>query len=163
MAQVKIHKDGSVEALIGTQEIGGGERTVVWLIASMALGYLPLAKIRVSIGDSDLPRSGASGGSSTTGQINREVRDAAKNALGKLFDVVAGALDADAKDLEVRSGGVISVKGGGNSMTWEDACSRIPDVLIGLMDSPIVPPDRWYVTDDDGVVLRQSGQDKYVS
>ncbi len=163
MAQVKIHKDGSVEALIGTQEIGGGERTVVWLIASMAFGYLPLGKIRVSMGDSDLPRSGASGGSSTTGMINREVREAAKNALAKLFDLAAKPLGAAAGDLEVRPSGAIGVKGGGKSMSWDEACSRIPDVLIGLIDSPIVPPDRWYVTDEEGVVLRQSGADKYVS
>lgn len=163
MAQVKIHKDGSVEALIGTQEIGGGERTVVWLVASMSLGYLPLGKIRVSMGDSDLPRSGASGGSSTSGMIHREVREAAKNALGKLFDIVAEPLGADAGNLEVRSGGAIGVKGGGKSMSWDEACSRIPDVLIGLIDSPIVPPDRWYVTNEEGVVLRQSGKDKYIS
>lgn len=163
MAQVKIHKDGSVETLIGTQEIGGGERTVVWLVTSMSLGYLPLKWIRVSIGDSDLPRSGASGGSSTTGMIGREVRKAAQNALEKLFDLVAKPLGARAGDLEVRSGGAIGVKGGEKSMAWEEACSRIPDVLIGLIDSPIVPPDRWYVADEDGNVLRQSGKDKYVS
>lgn len=163
MAQVKVHKDGSVETLIATQEIGGGERTVVWLITSMAFGYLPLGRIRVSIGDSDLPRSGASGGSSTTGHANREVRDAAQKALKKLFKLVAGPLGAKADDLEVRPGGAIGAKGGGKSMSWEEACSHIPDVLIGLVPTPLVPPDRWYVADEEGNVLRMSGKDKYVS
>lgn len=162
MAQVKIHKDGSVEALIGTQEIGCGSRTVAWVVASTALGYLPLGRIRVSIGDSDLPRSGGSGGSSTTGMIHREVSDAAKNAHVKLFELVAKQLGVNANDLVIGSGGSIGAKGG-KSLSWEEACRLIPDVLIGMLHSPIVPPDRWYVCDDEGNVLRQSGADKYVS
>ncbi len=107
MAQIKIHRDGSVETLCGTQDIGGGARTVVQLHTSRLLKYLPLGKITVRIGDSSYGSSGASAGSSTTRGVEWEVKRAVSSVLKTLFEEVASKLDADVSGLELLEGGKI--------------------------------------------------------
>lgn len=59
-AAMTIYPDGNVEVRCGTQDIGTGTRTYVASIAAEELG-IDMSKIRPLIGDSDYPRSGASG------------------------------------------------------------------------------------------------------
>ena len=63
---LKIHPDGGVESYCGTQDLGTGTRTICAMVLAETLG-LPIEAVKVNIGSSTYPFSGASGGSTTVG------------------------------------------------------------------------------------------------
>jgi xanthine dehydrogenase YagR molybdenum-binding subunit len=79
-AEVQINPDGTVEIRCGTQDLGTGSRTVAAIVAAEAFGLLP-SDIKVKIGDTNLPPSGGSGGSSTTASISPAIWDTCQKAL----------------------------------------------------------------------------------
>jgi xanthine dehydrogenase YagR molybdenum-binding subunit len=160
MAQIRIHRDGTVEALIGTQDIGGGARTVVAIITSREFGHLALEKIRARIGDSELPASGASAGSSTTRGVENELRQAARNVRAKLFELAAEKLEVSADQLEIRDGGVVAQRNGAKKLTWQEATSLIKDSILGHERSIVEPGYQWALCRDDGTV-EQANEENY--
>jgi xanthine dehydrogenase YagR molybdenum-binding subunit len=82
-AEAQINPDGTVEVRCGTQDLGTGSRTVVALVAAEAFGLKP-EQIKVKIGDTNLPFSGGSGGSSTSASVTPAIWDACQNALAAL-------------------------------------------------------------------------------
>ena len=82
-AEAQINPDGTVEVRCGTQDLGTGSRTVVGLVAAEAFSLKP-EQIRVKIGDTTLPFSGGSGGSSTSASMTPAIWDACQNALAQL-------------------------------------------------------------------------------
>jgi len=82
-AEVQINPDGTVEVRCGTQDLGTGSRTVVAIVAAEAFGLHP-GDIKVKIGDTNLPPSGGSGGSSTTASVAPAIWDTCQNALTAL-------------------------------------------------------------------------------
>lgn len=160
MAQIRINRDGSVETMLATQDIGGGARTVCAIITSRCFGHLALERIRVRIGDSDYPASGASAGSSTTGGVTREIERAADTARQQLLELAAGKLKAEAGRLEIRDGGVIGVQGKPGGLSWEEATSLIKDSIIGHADTLVEPGYQWAVCRDGGEV-EQANEENY--
>jgi xanthine dehydrogenase YagR molybdenum-binding subunit len=115
--RANINPDGSVVVELGSQDLGTGTRTCINMVASETLG-LPLAAVKVVIGDNSLPPSGASGGSTTIGGVSSSTRKATVNALDKLFDAVAPSLGVPKEQLEAVDGKV-QVKGNSaKSLTW---------------------------------------------
>src|SRR5262249_51873255 len=94
-----IRPDGSVEATLGSQDLGTGTRTVIAIVAAETLG-LPVEAVKVNIGDSKYPPDGASGGSTTVGGVSASTRRAATNALNQLFERIAPSLQAKPEELE---------------------------------------------------------------
>jgi len=104
-ADVRLHPDGSVEAICGTQDIGTGTRTYIAEVAAETLGLEP-KDIMVKIGNTEYPWSGSSGGSTTTPSVAPAVRDAAlkaadylKNLAAKKFGVTTDQVDIESKKL----------------------------------------------------------------
>jgi xanthine dehydrogenase YagR molybdenum-binding subunit len=162
MAQVKILRDGTVEAMVGSQDIGGGARTVVAILTSRAFGYLPLSKINVKIGDSDFGKSAASAGSGTTGALTGELtgrNGAIGNVQKQLFDLVGAKLNVAADQLEIRPGGVIGPKGKGGGMKWDDAAGLIKDSIIGFAPTIVEPGYQWAIVREDGTIDQASEED----
>ncbi len=157
MAQIKIHRDGSVETLCGTQDIGGGARTVVQLHTSRLLKYLPLGKITVRIGDSSYGSSGASAGSSTTRGVEWEVKRAVSSVLKTLFEEVASKLDADGSDLELLEGG--KIRAAQTTLSWEEACGHLRDTIMSHASPAVDPDSQWAVIDDDGRIQQATEED----
>jgi xanthine dehydrogenase YagR molybdenum-binding subunit len=121
---VVVQPDGSVEVRMGTQDLGVGTRTSLAIVAADTFG-LPLEAIKISIGDNRFPASGASGGSSTIGGISASTRRASLDALDKIFEKAAPALNAQPAELEA-VGGKVRVKGApGRSLTWAQACAKL--------------------------------------
>ena len=90
-AEVRIHRDGSVEVLTGVQDIGGGIRTP-WPKSSPK-SCAPLSKVKVTIGDTRLPTGTRLGWQRHHGihyPAAREVAYAAKQALSKELQGVLG-------------------------------------------------------------------------
>ncbi len=74
---LKIHPDGGVESYCGTQDLGTGTRTVCAIVLAETFG-LPIDAVKVNIGSSTYPFSGASGGSTTVGAVSESHRRAAQ-------------------------------------------------------------------------------------
>jgi xanthine dehydrogenase YagR molybdenum-binding subunit len=91
LADVKLHPDGSVEAICGTQDIGCGTRTHMAVVAAETLGLEP-KDITVKLGNSDYPWAPLSGGSLTTPSVAPAVRDAALKAADHLREMAASKL-----------------------------------------------------------------------
>jgi xanthine dehydrogenase YagR molybdenum-binding subunit len=119
-----IHADGNVEVELGSQDLGTGTRTIICQVAAETFG-LPVSAIKLKIGDSTYPPSGASGGSTTVGGVSASTRKASVNALNKLFEAVAPALGGNADQLEAVDRR-IQVKGNSSkSLTWQAACQKL--------------------------------------
>ncbi|HMG36397.1 MAG TPA: xanthine dehydrogenase family protein molybdopterin-binding subunit [Blastocatellia bacterium] len=119
-----IQPDGSVELKMGTQDLGTGTRTALNIIVAETLG-VPMDSVKILIGDSHYPASGASGGSTTIGGISASARRASLDALDQLYAKVAPALDAKPEDLEVVAGKVQVKNNPAKSLTWKQACTKI--------------------------------------
>jgi xanthine dehydrogenase YagR molybdenum-binding subunit len=134
-AHVDITSDGGIVVKCGTQDIGTGTRTIVAMVAAETFG-LPVSAIKPEIGDSTLPFSGGSGGSTTAASVTPAIRVTCMDALDALFAKVAPALGVPATEL-VAEGGRIGVKGNASkSLAWKDACK-----LIGT--EPISVDGQW--------------------
>jgi len=107
-AVVRFLPNGRVFAGIGTQDLGTGTYTILAQAAANALSMDPNL-VDVQLGDSALPRSGGSGGSTTAASVCPAVHDAAIQAKLKLAQL-AVADDAsplhgsNPEDLDTRSG-----------------------------------------------------------
>jgi xanthine dehydrogenase YagR molybdenum-binding subunit len=124
---VRIHRDGSVEAENGVQEIGCGNPTTIAVTVAEELGLAPEA-IRVKWGSSAYPYGPASGGSTTTVSLIPAVRAAAWNAARKLAAIAAPLLGVAEGAVTVGEG-VFSA--GGKTVPWKTVCAKLPgDVLV---------------------------------
>jgi xanthine dehydrogenase YagR molybdenum-binding subunit len=121
---VTINPDGSVEARIGTQDLGVGTRTCVGQVVAETLG-LPLDAVKVLIGRNDYPQSGASGGSTTIGGISVSCRHAATAALNALLESAGKRLGVAADALEAGGGTIREAGKPSNRLSWKDACASL--------------------------------------
>jgi xanthine dehydrogenase YagR molybdenum-binding subunit len=134
-AHMDITSDGGVVIKCGTQDIGTGTRTIVTMVAAETLG-LPVSAVKAEIGDTILPFSGGSGGSTTAASVTPAIRVTSINALDALFAKVAPTLGVAPEEL-VAAGGRIHVKGTtAKGLAWKDACK-----LIGT--EPISVDGKW--------------------
>jgi len=103
-AKVRIGIDRSGHVLIetSTQEIGTGVYTIFPQIAAGELG-IPVERVRLVLGDTDLPESPMNAGSRATLSTGSAVEDAARNLKRKLADAGA-AMPADYGEALTRLG-----------------------------------------------------------
>ncbi|AMR32911.1 hypothetical protein A0256_16535 [Mucilaginibacter sp. PAMC 26640] len=85
-AKAIIHADGTAEILCATQDIGTGTYTIMTQIAADALS-LPIAKVKVKLGDSAYPKGANSGGSQVSASVGPAIRAAALGAVSKLTKI----------------------------------------------------------------------------
>jgi xanthine dehydrogenase YagR molybdenum-binding subunit len=83
-ATVDLHADGTARVSCGTQDIGTGTYTVLAQVASEKLG-IPVDRIEVVLGDTDLPPGPMNGGSMASASVIPAVYQAADGAIQKLL------------------------------------------------------------------------------
>lgn len=138
-----INPDGSVEIKMATQDLGTGCRTIIIIVAADTLG-IPMSQVKLLIGDSRYPVSGASGGSTTSGGVTSSTRRAAVDARSALFAKVAPVLNAQPEDLEAVNATVRVKSDPSRVLSWKDACSKIgamPMTIRGKNPDKSKPPD----------------------
>ena len=123
-AEVRVHKDGSVEVLSAVQDIGSGIRTVMAQIVAEQFG-VPPEKIAVRVGDTNYPVGPDSGGSVTTLSLTPAVRDAAWQASQKFLAEIAPAFGTTANDLELIEGEVRSKSKKLKAVTFKRAAAKM--------------------------------------
>ncbi len=119
---LKVHPDGSVETFLGSQDIGTGTRTVIAIVLAETFG-LDLDQVKVNLGSSKYPKSGASGGSITVGGVSGTHRRAAQTALWRIFDLVAAKHKVDAGSLSAKGGNILS--GDKVVCSWKQAAALV--------------------------------------
>lgn len=127
-AEVVINRDGSVEVRTGVQDIGTGMRTVAGVVASTELG-VPLARVSVRIGSSNLPPGPGSGGSMTTPNTAPAIAAAARDAKSRFLTWAAQRESADASEFDIHDGQVL--RHGEPYAAMADLCARLADSIVG--------------------------------
>ena len=96
---VEVHPDGTATILTGTSPHGQGHETVWAMLASEELG-IPIEKITVKWGDTDLiPEGGGTGGSRSLQQGGAAVRQASLELIEVARQRAADRLEVSASDL----------------------------------------------------------------
>ncbi|MGI2905615.1 xanthine dehydrogenase family protein molybdopterin-binding subunit [Tolypothrix sp. VBCCA 56010] len=85
-AIAQIMADGTAVVRTGSQDIGTGTYTVMTQVAAEALG-IPVEKIRIELGDTNLPETPVSGGSQTAASVGSSVHLAGTQARSKLMQL----------------------------------------------------------------------------
>jgi len=88
-ARVSLNADGRARVQTAGHEIGNGAYTVVAMIASEQLG-LPIEKIAVELGDTELPPAPVAGGSNSTASVCNVVAKACQQIRAKIVAANAG-------------------------------------------------------------------------
>lgn len=140
-AEVRVHKDGSLEVLSAVQDIGSGIRTVMAQIVAEQFG-VPPEKIAVRVGDTNYPVGPNSGGSVTTLSLTPAVRDAAWQASQKFLAEVAPALGTTGSDLELADGEVRSKSGKMHPISFKRAAAKMKTDQIAVQSKRIPDYDR---------------------
>ncbi|HLH87133.1 MAG TPA: xanthine dehydrogenase family protein molybdopterin-binding subunit [Xanthobacteraceae bacterium] len=127
-ARVRLMANGEVRVQTAAHEIGNGAYTVIGQAAAERLG-VPLAKVTVELGDTELPPAPVAGGSRTTASTCSAVLEACDAIRAKLFRAVAGAKDGplagrNVTGMTLDSGHVVA-KDGGSHESIADAFRRL--------------------------------------
>ncbi len=123
-AEVRVHRDGSVEILSAVQDIGSGIKTVLAQVVSEQFG-VPPQQVSVKIGDTNYPVGPDSGGSVTTASLTPAARDAAWQAAQKFLASIAPALGTTPDDLVLIKGEVRSKSGHMQPISFRRAAAKM--------------------------------------
>jgi aerobic carbon-monoxide dehydrogenase large subunit len=122
-ATVRLDEDGGVTILIGTQSTGQGHITAYAQVAAEQFD-LPIERVRVIQGDTDLIRSGGgTGGSRSIPVGGVSVSNASRQLADKLKELAADALEAGVADLELAEGSV-RISGTDRAIAFADLARR---------------------------------------
>jgi xanthine dehydrogenase YagR molybdenum-binding subunit len=135
-AEVRIHKDGSLEVLSAVQDIGSGIKTVMAQIMAEQFG-VPPEKISVKVGDTNYPVGPSSGGSMTTLSLTPAVRDAAWQAAQKFLEEVAPGFGTTGEDLELVDGEVRSKSGKMQPVSFKRAAAKMKTDQIAVQSKRV--------------------------
>ena len=140
-ARVEVNEAGRFTVLINATDIGTGARTALLQLASEALD-VPVDRVTVRIGDTDLPPAGLAGGSMGTASWGWPVVKAAGQLLERLAEhpggIPAGGLSVTAstrdevkglKDLSRHAFGAQFVEARVNAVTGELRVPRMVGVF----------------------------------
>jgi xanthine dehydrogenase YagR molybdenum-binding subunit len=130
-ARVTLTPGGYVRVQTAAHDIGTGAYTVIALTVADRLG-IPLERIEVEIGDSDLPPAPVAGGSNTTASVCNAVAQACEEIRGRIAKAATAAKDGpfagrDPAALILVDG---KVRGEGGEEALENAIQRISNGAI---------------------------------
>lgn len=132
---VELRPDGTVLALTGSNPYGQGHHTAWSMLISDRLG-IPMDRIEIVHGDTDLVPSGSITGGSRSAQLAGTAMAVASTKLAEIAgERAAELLEAAAEDVTLdRSAGTFHVVGTpAVSVTWEEVAGA-GDPLVGVSD-----------------------------
>ena len=122
-ARATLAADGTLTVSSATADIGTGTYTILTQVAADALG-LPMDRVRVCIGDSNLPKSAVEGGSWTAASAGRRCRRRAMRCAEQVLKMARGTdnsplANADLEHVVFRDGRIALANDPARSMTFE--------------------------------------------
>jgi xanthine dehydrogenase YagR molybdenum-binding subunit len=121
--EVRVTKDGSVEAFSSAQDIGTGTRTILAQVVAEEFG-LRAEDVGAYIGDTRYPVGPASGGSRVTCTLTPAARNAAYRAAREVASRVAPVLKAKPEDIVFRDGKVFARSNPQRALSFEEAVTK---------------------------------------
>jgi xanthine dehydrogenase YagR molybdenum-binding subunit len=121
---VKIERDGSVSATVGSQDLGTGTRTYIGAIVAEEFG-LELAQVKARIGSSRFGQANGSGGSTTTASLAPAVKHAAYVVRTKFAERLAPTLRTKPELVTFQAGSVEDAADATRKLTWKQACATL--------------------------------------
>jgi CO/xanthine dehydrogenase Mo-binding subunit len=129
-ATVKMNRDGSVQVLCGTQDLGTGTYTIIAQIAAEVL-EIPIEKIDVLLGDTQAtPYAPSSGGSTTAPSISPAVYDAALQIKKKLMSAASAILKIAEVDLEYTNGEIYEKENKSNLLKAHEIVRKMRERVL---------------------------------
>jgi len=127
---VKLNSDGTVNVFVGTADIGGGQKSVMAMIAAEELG-IPLDAVSVTSADTEATLNTLStGGSRQTIGTGGAVKLAAAEVKKQLLELAAKELKTGPETLEMRDGGIYPL-GSDKGMPITEVLKKAPATLTG--------------------------------
>src|SRR3954469_21999425 len=108
-AAVSVGRDGTAHVRSAATDLGTGTYTIATQVAAELLG-LDIDRVRVEIGDSDLPFAPYSGGSGMATSLSGAIQDAVGNLVGSFLELIA---DDESSPLRGRSPDEVTTANGG--------------------------------------------------
>ncbi len=130
-AVVRMEADGSVVVRSGTQDLGTGSYTVYAQLAATIL-ELPLERVRMELGDTDLPPAPLSAGSWTAASVGSAVYEAASALRDRLRKGEKAPLEARA-DAKAAWGGRYSTHAFGAQFARVEVDPDLGEVRVRAM------------------------------
>jgi xanthine dehydrogenase YagR molybdenum-binding subunit len=145
-AVVRFLPNGRVFVGVGTQDLGTGTYTILAQTAADAL-FMDPALVDVKLGDSTLPPSGGSGGSTTAASVCPGVYDAAMQAKLKLAQLAVADTQsplhgATAEDIETKDGKLCLKSSPEKSETITALIARNGNTPVEATATSEMPKDR---------------------
>ncbi len=139
---LEVHDDGSATVRAGTSAHGQGHQTAYAMIVNDQTG-IPIDRIRLVDGDTDLiPSGGGTGGSRSLQLGGSAVHRATEAVVERAKALAAHLLEADAADIVVDTeAGTIGVAGvPAGALTWAELARRAHEAPPGLLGDVEAPP-----------------------
>jgi CO/xanthine dehydrogenase Mo-binding subunit len=133
-AKVVIKNDGTINLFVGVVDIGGGQQTILGMIAAEELGVRS-DDVTVIIGDTQDTLYGPScHASRCTPEMGPAVLQAAAEARQKVFEHAAIILDTDDKRLGSKDGMIYMKSDPSRSVSFKKACQNMTqdETIIGI-------------------------------
>ncbi|MCF6268677.1 MAG: xanthine dehydrogenase family protein molybdopterin-binding subunit [Melioribacteraceae bacterium] len=129
-ATVKMNRDGSVQVLCGTQDLGTGTYTIIAQVAAEVL-EIPIEKIDVLIGDTQAtPYAPSSGGSNTAPSITPAVYDGALQIKEKLMSGASALLEVSQEKLVYSKGEIFESDNKSNSLKASEIVRKMRERVL---------------------------------
>ena len=128
-ARVSLESGGGLLIEAGAQEIGTGLATILPQIAGDVFG-IPLNRIRLLLGDTALPETGGTFGSSATIGVGSAVHDAATKLKTRVTELAGGAVPESPAEMDR----LISRHGAEHFSVESDWSSHRVEQRIGLAE-----------------------------
>jgi 4-hydroxybenzoyl-CoA reductase subunit alpha len=154
-AIVHVHEDGGVNLLTGAAEIGQGSDTYLAQLVAEEMG-VPLEDVRVISGDTGVcPYDPGTFGSRVATMSGNAARNAGREAMRQIKEVVAKELEANVEDLVARDRRIFVKGSPQQGMSLRKTLKALqyrdlpmPVVGYGFYQSPTHVPD-WFKAQDD--------------
>ena len=138
---VEVHDDGSATVRAGTSAHGQGHQTSFAMLVNDQTG-IPIERIRLVDGDTDLvPTGGGTGGSRSLQLGGSAVHKATGMLVDKARQLAAHLLEADVDDIEVDTdNGTVGVAGvPAKALAWGELARRAHEAPPGMLGEATMP------------------------
>lgn len=143
MADVFVNRDGTARLLIATVDIGGGESTVLGMIAAEQLG-VTMDRMKVEWGDTEGTKySPSTHANRVTAEMGPAVQQAAYEARKKLFEFAAREMDTTPDMLDSVNNTVYIKDDPERKMSFEEVCAALPQESVSGTGSRTPNPSDW--------------------
>ncbi|MDP2644508.1 MAG: xanthine dehydrogenase family protein molybdopterin-binding subunit [Desulfobacterales bacterium] len=154
-ALVHVHEDGGIKLLTGAAEIGQGSDTYLAQLVAEEMG-VPLEDVQVISGDTGItPYDPGTFGSRVATMSGNAAKNAGREAMRQILEVVAEEMEAKVEDLVARDRKIFVKGAPEKSISFRKALKiymyrdlPMPVVGQGFYQAPVHVPD-WFKAEDD--------------